>query len=403
MYRRQYVWEQLAALYRSPSSESASLDPMVEQITAQACRIPAAASHLVRASGLLPFLAAAARGGGGAWAMACLEGLLARRIGLTRREDSAAVFDAYLQAACTVVSPVVAAATQPADRPHGASEATAPGEAATTVAAALPRALRVLCLLVRAAPGRRELQGVGRALVGPRQAAALVRAVQSLQPDTPSAGASTAAECGALLMALLLHLLPAAPAAAGTDPPEDARCGLAAAEWLAQAVLDFGPAAPLGLDSVCWGHAGGSGGDGGDGGGTSQQSGAAVSGDAPAGLRLIVWLDHWTQQQQQQQQQQQLQPAEAAAARVALCAHSAYASLASTAELSAARAPLLRAMAALLLPGAPAGAARSVGLDSKAVATALADLQAGAHESPEGRRRWEDAVTVLQGLAAGRS
>ncbi len=393
LYRRQYVFEQLAALYRSPSSESASLDLPIVQVTRQAVRLPAAAAHLIRSSGLLPFLAAAsaaeaegpgsssaaveagrgalpavgAGGGGGGrdagWALDCMASLLERRVGLVHREHAAAAFDGYVQAVGAVV--------------------------ARAAAADAPACVRLLCLLARAAPGRRELAVVQQLLFGRAQAAALLSAVDggsisslSLSSSSGSRGGGGLSDSERHFLALLLHLPP--PSAAGEQRPR--RDALRLAEWASGAVLLAGPAAPLDLDSAL---------------GLGEGSGEVSQGQGGGcGLQLITWLQKLIGEDAADLLSTGSDggSGEADASRLALRAWGAYSGLASPAKRAAARPPLLQLLAALM-------SGRLQRLDKRraqAVARAVERAAAGEGAVVGGGDEdgWEAAVLALRELAA---
>ena len=375
--------------------------------------MPAAAAHLVRASGLLPFLAAAAAagdgaggtgaggsssggggGGGGAWAAGCLEALLRDRIALVRRDQASAVFDSYLRA----VAAVVAAAL-----PSGGASGPAAQDAGRRAAAARG-AVRLLCLLARAAPGRRELQRLQQALLAPARALALLEAAGARSRRPGARGAALQAEVQ--MLALLLHLPAPAPpdadAAAAAALPSAGGGGNSAdgggagggtdelqlAEWAVGAALAHGSDAALSLDSAL--------------GLAPREPAHAADADAPppsCGAQLLRWLDR-----------RRAAAAAAAAAggaagapgarRVARGAWAAYAALRSQRELAATRAPLLRVLAA-------AAAAAGAGLEGReraAVERALVEYEGGGGdgggdaviEAGEAQVAWEAAVGALR-------
>jgi len=372
LYRRQYVWEQLAALYRSPASDSASLDLPIARITQQAARVPAAAAHLVRSAGLLPFLAAAAVEGGGAggagsgtrnaacggaWALGCLEGLLRHQIGLVHREHAPSVFDSYMQAVGAVAAHAAAASAH-AGGQHPPS----------------CMALRLICMLARAAPGRRELQRMQQVLASGPQAAALLAAVAGAPGSGSSSGSSSRgrglSQPEHQFLALLLHL----PAPAFTpEQPEQQQAAWSLAQWAADATLRLGPATALDLDSAL----------------DLKSDGAQEAKPAACGVQLIGWLDRLLHEAGETTTSGIANAG--SVSQLVQLAWGVYASLSSKSDLEACRAPLLRVLSALVQRRAEGQGGGGV-VDGVLAAAAGADV---------GAAEWDAAVLLLRKLAAG--
>jgi hypothetical protein len=236
---------------------SSSLDWPIAQVMQQAVLLPGLASNLIRSSGLLQWLAAAAAADvaassssstgvlsdagavlgaetevtqvdhvastaaaaaaaaagvvGGSWALRCLLQLLAARVALNKRDQAAAVFEAYSAAAMSVT----AAALRPAGLSAAAAAAAGGGFGASSCIAVLPvpllqQLLALLVLLLEAAPNvrlRRQLMQLQLHAVVLGQLKAVVAATSGA---VESQHGSSNEQAGSVCQLLMAHLLAAA-------------------------------------------------------------------------------------------------------------------------------------------------------------------------------------------------